>query len=372
MSKHGYAVRMPGPPHPSSPPVAGGRGSPGAAASRSRLGLSIGLLCAVPVSAQAAHPLSYMTGAGAKNYPVVALIWGLIAISLTVVVIVTALLLIGTFRRRPIPPAADPLLVPPFRPTGGMLWIYIGSAISGFVLFAAALWSFGVLAGITTPPPGPDFRIEIVGHQWWWEVQYHVPDAPSRDFITANEIHIPIRQPVRFVVRTSDVIHSFWVPALSGKTDTIPGQNNLTWLEADKPGVYRGQCTEYCGQQHAHMGFVVVAEDAQAFRAWWDRQLAPAATPSTPALARGEMQFVGNCGGCHTVRGTAAGGRIGPDLSHIASRAELAAGTLPNSIGYLSGWISDPQRIKPGNLMPTLTLSAPQLDGIRDYLETLR
>jgi cytochrome c oxidase subunit 2 len=158
---------------------------------------------------------------------------------------------------------------------------------------------------------------------------------------------------------------------LTGKTDTIPGQVNETWLEAEKPGRYRGQCTEFCGWQHAHMALFVVAEPRAEFDKWYLDQLQPAAAPKGEAV-RGENRFVFRCGACHTVRGTEAGGTVAPDLTHLMSRATIAAGTLPNTVAYLSGWIANPQTIKPGNHMPDLYLSGPELQDIRSFLLTLK
>jgi cytochrome c oxidase subunit 2 len=173
-------------------------------------------------------------------------------------------------------------------------------------------------------------------------------------------------------LRGADVIHSFWVPALTGKTDAIPGQNNRTWLQADHPGVFRGQCTEYCGEQHAHMGFEVIAQPPDQFATWWNAQLQGA--PPAPSLPPTNAQnaFIAKCGICHTVRGTRAGGRLGPDLTHIMSRRTIGAATLPNTPGQLAAWIADPQHTKPGNFMPQLDLSGPELISIRDYVETLK
>ena len=217
----------------------------------------------------------------------------------------------------------------------------------------------------------PALTIEVTGQQWWWKVRY-LSDDPSRIFTTANEIHIPTGEPVRIELIGADVIHSFWVPPLSGKTDAIPGQTNVTWLEADRPGRYRGQCTEYCGVQHAHMGFEVVAQSPGEFDAWWDAQLKPAATADRRPANAAPTLFSYHCGACHTVRGTEAGGAIAPDLTHLMSRATIAAGTLPNNAGNLSGWIADPQAIKPGTLMPIVYLSGPELNDIRAYLQTLK
>lgn len=330
---------------------------------------SLPALVAVP--AEARTPLSYMVSFGSRNAPVLPLIWGLISISLVVTLVVTVLLLIGLFRRRAGPVPQDPALVAPKRDAGGLLWIYIGSAISAAALFGSAIWTFGVLSAMALPSQRAAFSIDVIGHQWWWEVRYE-DGVAARAFTTANEIHIPIGRPVRLVVSSTDVIHSFWVPSLSGKTEAIPGQHNVTWLEADRTGLYLGECSEYCGQQHAHMGLSVVAQSPSDFQAWWTRQLEPPAQPASPLVADGEMEFTARCGVCHAVRGTRAGGHVGPDLSHLMTRGTLAAETLPNTIGNLSGWISDPQRIKPGNLMPTLDLSATDLNSIRSYLATLR
>ncbi|MBV9374402.1 MAG: c-type cytochrome, partial [Alphaproteobacteria bacterium] len=197
-------------------------------------------------------------------------------------------------------------------------------------------------------------------------------DDPSRNFDTANELHIPVGKPVRLQLNGADVIHSFWVPVLTGKMDTIPGQNNQTWIEAQDPGVYRGQCTEYCGLQHAKMGLLAVAQTQEQFDDWWNHQIEPAAAPKDEAAAQGEADFVIHCGICHTVRGTRAGGRVGPDLTHLMTRMTIAAGTLPNTIGYLLGWIAEPQHVKPGNYMPDLDLTGPQLTRIGAFLRTLK
>jgi cytochrome c oxidase subunit 2 len=256
----------------------------------------------------------------------------------------------------------------------GLWFIYVGMGLTFLALFATAIWNYFVLAAVAYPPKDPAATIHVIAHQWWWEIQYVSPD-PTRDFTTANEVHIPVGKPVRIELTTADVIHSFWVPALSGKMDTIPGQTNVTWMQADKPGVYRGQCMQFCGQEHALMGFLVTAESPKDFQAWWDRQLqAPQAPGQEQAAARfreGEQAFMRNCAVCHSIRGTFAQGKVGPNLSHLMERKSLGAATLPNSIGDLSGWIANPQQMKPGNMMPTLDLSAADLVAIRDYLETL-
>jgi cytochrome c oxidase subunit 2 len=335
-------------------------------------GVLAAAVAAVPAVCRADTPMAYTYGFGTKDYPVVNLLWGLIIISLVVVAIIAILVLVGSLLRRQAPPSGD-LHEVPLLPAGrGLGFIYIGTALTVLALFGFAAWTFATLAAISGPKGGkPALSIHVIGHQWWWEVQYDSKDT-SRIFETANEIHIPTRQPVRIELTSVDVIHSFWVPQLSGKMDLIPGQQNETWIEADRPGTYRGQCTVYCGLQHAHMALAVIAQPQRQFDNWWADQLKPAPAPRTPLEAAGETQFIVHCGACHTVDGTAAHGRLGPNLSHLMSRSTIAAGTLPNTIGYLSGWIADPQHVKPGNYMPELDLSGPQLTAIRNFLETLK
>ncbi|RWC26400.1 MAG: cytochrome c oxidase subunit II [Mesorhizobium sp.] len=214
--------------------------------------------------------------------------------------------------------------------------------------------------------------IRVTGHQWWWEVRYE--DAtPSRILTTANEIHIPAGEPVRLLLTSTDVIHSFWIPSLSGKLDLIPGHINVLDIEADKPGVYRGQCAEFCGAQHANMGTFIIAEPRAKFDAWWNDQLQPAAAATSDEAKTGEGLFLKHpCVMCHRIGGTPAGGTVAPDLTHIASRQTLAAGTLTMSRGNLAAWIADPQGIKPGSHMPVVELSGDELNAVVAYLEGLK
>ncbi len=210
--------------------------------------------------------------------------------------------------------------------------------------------------------------VEVVGHQWFWEVRY-----PGTDAVTANEIHIPARTRVNLVARTADVIHSFWVPELNRKIDMIPGQSNRILLYADQPGVYRGQCAEFCGLQHAHMAMKVFADPPARFRAWLANMAAPTPPPASAEQTTGERVLMSNgCASCHTLRGTAARGDVGPDLTHLATRTTLAADTIPNDRPHLREWIHDPQGIKPGNRMPGFDLSDPDFRALLDYLTTRR
>jgi len=204
----------------------------------------------------------------------------------------------------------------------------------------------------------PALRIEVVGEQWWWRVRY-----PG--FETANEIRIPAGQPVELVLRSADVIHSFWIPSLAGKVDMIPGRSNRLRLSADREGMFRGQCAEYCGGPHAQMALYVIAETPDRFAAWLEAQRRPAASSNSLFNAR--------CAVCHTVRGTPAAGTRGPDLTHVGGRASIGAGLLPNNAGTLAGWIASSQHLKPGNLMPEFKeLSAEDLKALAAYLEGLK
>ncbi|MCW2977327.1 MAG: c-type cytochrome [Actinomycetia bacterium] len=209
------------------------------------------------------------------------------------------------------------------------------------------------------PGDRPKLTIRVIGHQFWWEVRY--PGTPA---VTANEIHIPARTPVQVLVYTDDVIHSFWVPELNRKIDMIPDQTNSVLLYADKVGRYRGQCAEFCGLQHAHMGFYVFADPPARFRAWLARESQPA-TQATQV-------FQVRCSSCHAIRGTPATSNVGPDLTHLASRTSLAGLTIPNTPERLREWIRDPQQFKPGNQMPALGLTSAEIAQLVAYLEKLR
>ncbi len=214
--------------------------------------------------------------------------------------------------------------------------------------------------------------LDVIANQWWWQFRYSASD-PSRTLITADEIHIPVGRPVLIRGQSNDVIHSFWVPNLNGKRDLIPSRLTTEWLEADQPGIYRGQCAEFCGLQHAHMSFYVVAEPPDKFNQWMTAQLQSAAFPADPVLAQGQKVFLSYaCVYCHQIRGTAAAGQVAPDLTHFGSRRSIAAGTLPNTPADLSRWILDPQGIKPGNHMAMLPVKPEDLQPLVAYLESLK
>jgi len=250
-------------------------------------------------------------------------------------------------------------------------YVVVGLGIALPIVVIATLFVVADIFVIkTTQAPAASktrLTVDVIGHQWWWEVRY-----PGTSVVTANEIHIPARTPVRVNVTTADVIHSFWVPELNRTIDAIPNKTNAIELYADAVGRYRGQCDEFCGLQHAHMAFYVFADPPAKFRRWLAAQAKPAAPPTTALARQGEQVFVnGPCSSCHQIRGTSAHGYVGPDLTHLQSRTTLGALTIPNRKGYLGGWIMDSQHIKPGNQMPDINLSGPQLQAVLAYLEGL-
>lgn len=250
---------------------------------------------------------------------------------------------------------------------GGTRAIWIGGiAFPVVVLTALLIYGLSLTRNLTAPLPPDAMRVRITGEMWWWRVAYL--DAAGRPaMIDANELHIPAGRPVLLELESNDVIHSFWVPQLSGKLDMVPGRRNILPIQADKPGVFAGQCAEYCGGPHALMGFVVVAHEPAAFDAM---MAARRAAPIAPAGRGAELFRTTGCAACHRIAGTDANGTAGPDLTHIASRRSLGAGILPNNRGTMMGWIGDSQSIKPGNRMPPYkTLSAAQLQELAAYLE---
>jgi cytochrome c oxidase subunit 2 len=216
-----------------------------------------------------------------------------------------------------------------------------------------------------------DLTIKVRGQQWWWSVEYLSP--AERRLQTANEIHIPVGRNVRVQLEGTDVIHSFWVPNLAGKQDLIPGRPNTLTIRAERPGVYRGQCAEFCGLQHAHMAFLVVAERPAEFEAWRRAQLQPARSPSNDEEEAGRKVFLAKpCAACHTIAGTTASGTLGPDLTHVASRKYIGAGLVETTRGALAAWIADPQTLKPGVNMPLVPLSSDELRAVSAYLASLK
>lgn len=259
---------------------------------------------------------------------------------------------------------------------GGQNWIITGGFIIPFVVLATVfilglntLAAFPVNDNISQAKP----EIRVTGHQWWWEIDY-LSGSVDRHFKGANEIHIPVGQTVDIELMTADVIHSFWVPQLHGKEDLIPGQPNLIRIRADEPGIYHGQCAEYCGEQHANMKLLVIADDPAAYQSWVQSQLADALQPVNDEQKAGEQLFMGApCALCHTIRGTEAHGMVGPDLTHLASRRGIAANMLANNEANLEAWVMHAQSLKPGCRMPNITqFSGADARTLISYLQSLQ
>jgi cytochrome c oxidase subunit II len=282
--------------------------------------------------------------------------------------------LIDAIRRRrdsqSVAPRVEQSESPQVRRMSIVLGGWIGLMTLG--LFALALTSFLTDRALVHAAAEPQVSLKITAHQWWWQIEYTDPD-PSRHVRTANEIHLPVGAQVHAELASDDVIHSFWVPNLHGKRDLIPGRPAEFRLQPLQPGRYRGQCAEFCGLQHAHMALEIVVESQQDYAAWYEQQLATPPAVSEARAARGQQVFFTSaCNLCHAIAGTDAAANYGPDLSHVASRRMLAAGTLPNDSEHLRRWLENPQRVKPGNRMPVVSLGPDDLDALVAYLGTLR
>ena len=297
-----------------------------------------------------------------------------IVCSIVFVLVMIALLLSLRNRTRESLSETQPVLELPQEPERRRRNVVISAVtVTVIVLFVFLIASFSAGRSMTAELANKNgLTIEVTGHQWWWEIRYTDVDA-SNIFTTANEIHIPVGVPVMFTLHGADVIHSFWVPNLAGKKDLIPGKVNTIWLQADKPGVYRGQCAEYCGLQHAQMALWVVAEPQEQFAAWRQTQTQTSIPPASDSQKRGQQVFLSStCVMCHAINGTPAGSNIGPNLTHIASRSTIAAATMANTRDHLAQWIKDSQSIKPGNKMPQNNLSDADLQSLIDYLQSLK
>jgi cytochrome c oxidase subunit II len=290
------------------------------------------------------------------------LLWWFIGVCAVVWLLVMLVLLASLRRTKPANPRSERRSA-----------IVVAAAVAGTVLVITALTfvSYAATRAMSVADGDP-VVIKLSGSQWWWQVTYGDP-RPDRTFITANELHVPVGRPVRVELSATDVIHSFWVPNLAGKQDLIPGRSNALTFIAQHPGVYRGQCAEFCGLQHAHMALLIVAEDPASFEAWREAQRRDADPPADDESKSGRDFFVGHqCAACHTVRGTSAAGTLGPDLTHVASRRTIAAGMLPTTRGSLAAWITDPQTMKPGNNMPMVPMTPAEMRAVSAWLAGLK
>lgn len=336
------------------------------------------LICAMSIAVFGDTPQSVVDPAGPQAHNIGKLWWLMFYVSSAIFILVMAFLTAAIIRARrraresggtgkaELKPPAD-------RERRMRSAVVLATVVTVVILFVFLVDSFFVGRGMTAELARKNgITIEVTGHQWWWEVRYMNVDASSI-FTTANEIHIPVGVPVSLSLRSSDVIHSFWAPNLTGKKDLIPGKSSTIWLQADRPGIYRAQCAEYCGLQHAHMALWIFAEPFDRYVAWQRNQIQSAVAPANASQQRGQEVFLSTtCVMCHAINGTAAGSNIGPNLTHVGSRSTIAAATMQNTREHMAQWITNSQRIKPGNRMPQNNLSPDDLQALLDYVQSLQ
>ena len=334
---------------------------------RARAAVTAALLGLLTTGCESA-PYSIFRPGGQEAQVLAWIGWGLVGLTVTATVVVFGLFLYAALRKKGSLEEHEPIDI-----DHGKSWILIGGvAISGGILVILFFVTVFALRWIPGEVAEPDLEIQVTGHQWWWEVDYLYDELPDR-FSTANEIHIPVGRKVMIHLQSADVIHSFWVPRLHGKTDAIPGHTNHLLVEAEEPGIYWGECAEFCGVQHAHMRFTVVAEPEEEYLAWVDRMREPADSVTDPLLVQGRDIFMQNaCNFCHRIRGTEALGGVAPDLTHVASRAYIGAGLLPNTRARMQAWVVNAQQLKPGIHMPSLDVfTGEELNALTAYLMSL-
>lgn len=353
----------------SSDNAAGGTrdaGGPGNQAGRKQLNACGIALTIVPVASFAGVDVSSLVPAGVEAAVVARLFWIMAAGAGVVWLAVMGIALYAVARPEPHEHRVG-------------RWLILGGGVIAPILVLGALLLYGLvlMPRLRELPASEGPRVAVTGEQYWWRVHYiGFGDNPDDDddVTLANEIHLPVGERTRFVLDSPDVIHSFWVPSLAGKVDMIPGRSNTLIIEPTRTGVFRGACAEYCGTSHAHMRFVVVVTTREDFDRWLRAQAAPASPTRTLAQQRGHDAFLRNgCGACHAIRGTSARGAIGPNLTHVGSRLELAAGTLPNDTDAFARWIADAHTVKPEALMPPFTALPPaELRSMALYLDSLQ
>lgn len=307
----------------------------------------------------AAGNSSSLDPAGVEASRIAALFWGLTIGATLVWIVVIGLAFYATYFARA-----------PQSAKGGVILIVVGGVVVPTVVLAAVLtYSLALLPELLRPAPDGTLRINVTGHQWWWRVRYRPEGRPQ--FELANELHLPVGQPVELELDSPDVIHSFWVPALGGKMDMIPGRRTRLRLQPTKTGVYRGVCAEYCGTAHALMAFYVVVEEQAAFEGWLSKEAGPAAADAPSEGA--ELFLSHGCGACHSIRGTRADGVVGPDLTHVGGRLSVGAGVLEAGARGFHSWIAETGRHKPGVHMPAFGMLPPrELEALAAYLAELR
>lgn len=305
--------------------------------------------------------------AGPAGERIARLGWFMIVLAAVIFAGVVLIQILAVRRHHQRDPAAVDLM-----PQGHAWPVWGGGVMPAVVLAVLFLAGTAALGRFPASSGDSDLTVRVTGLQWWWRLEY-VGRNSAESFVTANELHVPVGRTVRLELTSADVIHSFWVPALQGKLDLVPGDTNELRISAERPGSYGGRCAEYCGQQHAHMALTVIAQSPADFEKWAASQRAPSREPSDSEARAGQQLVVsGACALCHTIRGTDAGGQVAPDLTHLASRRSLAAGTVPNTPGYLEAWITNAPSLKPGTRMPALPqFTGRELREITAYLRTL-
>lgn len=327
-----------------------------------------------PVSMVPAHTPSALDPHGVGAARIASLWWVMLGFGTAVFILVVGLLFAALLRGRR---STGETVPDSIGGDTGRSWPIFGGIVMPLIVIGIVFgYSIFTLAKIENPNEKAPMEIKVIGRRWWWEVQY--PDQ-DQQITTANEIHIPVGVPVQVTLQSADVIHSFWVPELHGKMDLIPTRINHLTLKANDIGVYRGQCAEFCGLQHAHMGFMVIVESKADFEKWVDAQRQPAVTPTDQTALRGQQVFMSNgCVFCHTVQGLddkqidRSSVDLGPDLTHLASRMTIAGATLKENRGNLAGWVLDAQHVKPGSLMPEMDIDSQDLQALLVYLESLK
>jgi cytochrome c oxidase subunit II len=317
---------------------------------------------------------SALDSAGVQAGRLESLWWLFFSVTAAVYVITMAVLCVALLRRRKGDADTAPETAPDETHEKR-----IGNTVKGavvvttLILFALMVVSFRTGSAIQTLANADQpLQIKVTGHQWWWEIEYQ-DTLPSNNVTTANELHLPAGRPIKLILQSNDVIHSFWLPNLHGKKDLIPNYPTVFYFQADKPGTFWGQCAEYCGYQHAKMRFRVTVEPAETFNDWLKAQQQSSAEPATDQQKRGrEVFLVSTCTQCHTIQGTPANGKVGPNLTHVASRPYIAAGSLAKTPEHLQSWITDPQKIKPGIRMPMHNYSTEDMQALIEYLESLK
>lgn len=324
-------------------------------------GLGLALAIALVPRVAMADPRSPFSPESPQAAEIAGLFWFLIIIAGLIFVGVEGAILYSAFAHRERPGRVAAQF------SGNTKVEIIWTAIPALLLVVVFYLTVRTMHDVSAPGGDP-LEITVVGHQWWWEFDY-----PREGIVTANELHVPVGQPILLRITSADVIHSFWVPQLAGKLDANPGQRHSLYFTVSRPGTYLGQCAEFCGIEHTWMAIRVVAETPAQYEAWVNAERQPARTPTSELARQGEQIFrEQTCGSCHTIAGTAAKGVAGPSLTHVASRATIGGGVLPNTTANMERWLQDPQAVKPGALMPDFNLSPDQVKALAAYMESLR